>query len=77
MFELRLFTSKSHTNFVTTNQFSFDFHLNVETDRQTNFKLSHDNTLNNNVTMKTKSFQQQQKKWKLDHSFECNGRTKI
>ena len=42
---------------------------NDHTGRQTNFKLSHGNTINNSITMKAKLFQQQeQQERKSEHS---------
>ena len=54
IYELRLFTSKTSTNFETMIIFTWiSVQTNVKTDRQTIFKFSDGYTINNSITTKT------------------------
>ena len=55
--ELVLVSSRTCTNFVTMDQFLLEFkskEMFTQTDRQTNIKLLHGNTINNSITRKSR-----------------------
>ena len=66
---LMLLTAKTYSNFVRIDQFLRDLQLN-QIFRQTNFKMSHDNIIKNDILLKRSALKVYVYAYKSEHPFK-------